>query len=272
MQGRFKDSRQLICQTAKIDVSDPMKISSQSIRSRTSDSLIHRMLDVEQAFVAIRQTFSKDEPTEAMAMETAGDLKNILPLMTNNKEKLTIRYWIDNCNAYIPDIIPEKRAENIKEIITLLPKGTNDSALYSYSLIIKDLNIPAADKYLIIKKAYHKTNKNTHYPPRYKELLNKTGQTYYQVLHNTFNRDDTPYVQRCAAAYEAVNVINDLNGSISNKCRMKIELLDKVERLQQQHGDAQGIQKTSLLRRKYINHLNNIGHFFLSPKNDHYYR
>lgn len=49
---------------------------------------------------------------------------------------------------------------------------------------------------------------------------------------------------------------------MSYKCRARIELLNALEKLQQRQNDAKGMQKTFLLRRKYINHLNNINRLF----------
>lgn len=185
--------------------------------------------------------------------------------MSNNQERLFVRYWIDNCYGYLTDITPEKRLENINEIINLIPKGKNDSLLYSYSLLVKDLNISAADKYHTVKKAYQKTNKQEHLSRHYKELLNKTGKNYYYVLCNTASDANTPYKQRCSAVYDAVDVLKDIKYSMSYKCRARIELLNALEKLQQRQNDAKGMQKTFLLRRKYINHLNNINRLFPNP-------
>ena len=162
--------------------------------------------------------------------------------------------------------------ENINEIINLIPKGKNDSLLYSYSLLVKDLNISAADKYHTVKKAYQKTNKQEHLSRHYKELLNKTGKNYYYVLCNTASDANTPYKQRCSAVYDAVDVLKDIKYSMSYKCRARIELLNALEKLQQRQNDAKGMQKTFLLRRKYINHLNNINRLFPNPADEYYYR
>jgi len=272
MQRKFIPSRHLICQAAGIDVPNPMKISRNDIRRQTANPITLKMLDIEQACVGIQQTFSKDEPSVHEAEATAQNLNNILPFMTNNNEKFFVRYWLDNCYSYMPDISQEQRADNIKELINLIPKGKNDSALYNYSLILQDLNIPVSDKYLAIKKAYRKTNKDTHFAPRYKELLNKTARRYYQVLYNTATQADTPYHERCHAVYEAVEVLKDVDYSMSHKCRARIELLDKLEWQQQQHNDRAGLQKTFLLRNKYVNHLNNIGRLFPNRSDEYLYR
>uniref|UniRef100_UPI004024E691 hypothetical protein n=1 Tax=Candidatus Scatocola faecipullorum TaxID=2840917 RepID=UPI004024E691 len=272
MKADFAPSRQLICQAAGLTPPDPMKISRAFIRSQTQNKIVHQMLDIEQAFARLRKTFSGDEPDENEAQLTAQNLENILPLMSNNQERLFVRYWIDNCYGYLTDITPEKRLENINEIINLIPKGKNDSLLYSYSLLVKDLNISAADKYHTVKKAYQKTNKQEHLSRHYKELLNKTGKNYYYVLCNTASDANTPYNQRCSAVYDAVDVLKDIKYSMSYKCRARIELLNALEKLQQRQNDAKGMQKTFLLRRKYINHLNNINRLFPNPADEYYYR
>lgn len=272
MQGNFTPSRHLICQAAGLDISDPMKISRNDIRAQTNNPLVRGMLNIEEAFVSLRHAFSAEEPNEYDVGAAAYHLENILPLMTNNQEKLYVRYWIGNCHSYMPDVLPEQRLENIKEIVNLAPKGKNDSLLYSYSLLVCDLNVPAADKYYTIKKAYQKTNKSGYLPQNYKEMLGKVGFNYYQVLYNTAANKNASYEQRCDAVYEAVEVIKDLNYSMSHKCRARIELLDKLERLQQGEHDFKGIGKTARLRQKYVNHLNNIGRLFPNRKDEHLYR
>ena len=76
-------------------------------------------------------------------------------------------------------------------------------------------------------------------------MLSKTGFSYYQVLYNTAADRNTPYTQRCDAVYEAVDVIKDLDYSMSHKCRARISLLTSLEKLQHQQNDFKGIQKLS---------------------------
>ena len=226
----------------------------------------------EEAFVNLQRAFSGDEPQEHEAEAAACSLERILPLMSNNQEKFHVRYWIGNCHSYMPDVTPEQRLDNIRETVNLIPKGKNDSLLYTYSLLVGDLNVSAADKYHLVKKAYQKTNKTGHYPRAYKELLGKTAKNYYQVLYETAANRNMPYHQRCDAVYEAVDVIKDLDYSMSHKCRARIELLDRLEKLQQWQSDYKGIAKTAGLRQKYANHLNNIGRLFPNHKDEHFYR
>lgn len=103
-------------------------------------------------------------------------------------------------------------------------------------------------------------------------MLNKTGKNYYYVLCNTASDANTPYKQRCSAVYDAVDVLKDIKYSMSYKCRARIELLNALEKLQQRQNDTKGMQKTFLLRRKYINHLNNINRLFPNPADEYYYR
>ncbi len=272
MQQKFTASRHLICQAAGVNTPDPMKVSRDELRRKTDHPLIRGMLNIEEAFVSLHQAFLKDEPEELEAETAAQKLEGILPLMSNNPDKLHVRYWISSCHSYMPDITPETRLENIKEIINLNPKGKNDSLLYSYSLLTYELNAPAADKYHIIKSAYQKTNKNGHLTQNYKEMLSKTGFSYYQVLYNTAADRNTPYTQRCDAVYEAVDVIKDLDYSMSQKCRARISLLTSLEKLQHQQNDFKGVQKTFQLRQKYANHLDNIIRLFPNRKDEQLYR
>lgn len=264
MRAEFVPSRHLICQAAGLNISDPMKISRAEIRSQTSNPVIQNMLDIEQAFVSLKKTFLEPEPSDGQAETAVEDLTHILPLL-NNKEKLFTHYWINNCQAYIPDIKPEERLTTIQEIIRLTPKGENDSLLFNCSCILSDLDIGSGERYHTLKKAYKKTNKTGNYALHYKNLLNKSGQRYYQELTSKVWRDSVPYDQRCAAAYEAVNVINDLDYNVSRKCHLRIELLANLEKIQRRSNDVEGLQKTTDLKQKYTNQAFNISRLFTNP-------
>lgn len=271
MRAEFVPSRHLICQAAGLNLSDPMKISRAEIRSQTSNPVIHKMLDIEQAFSTLKKTFQEPEPSPGQAEIAAESLSQILPLLSN-KEQLFTRYWINNCQAYIPDIAPEKRLTTIQEIIRLTPKGENDSLLFNCSSILSDLDIGSRERYHTLKKAYQKTNKTGNYAPHYKDLLSKSGYRYYRELTNQARQESIPYEQRCAAVYEAVNVINDLDYSVSRKCNFKIELLSNLEKIQRQSNDTAGLKKTSELKHKYTNQAFNISRIFTNPQYAERYR
>lgn len=265
MKADFVPSRHLICQAAGMNIADPMAISRSFIRHNTTNPVVHNMLDIEQAFVSLKKTFSETEPAPFMAETAVRELTGILPLL-NNKEKLFTRYWINNCQAYIPDLNPQERLNNIQEMIRLTPKGENDSLLFNCSNIIMDLEIDSGDRYRTIKKAYQKINKTGSYAANYKSLLNKSGYRYYQYLISQANHTAVPYDKRCAATYEAVDVINDLDYSVSRKCNLRIGLLGNLEKVQRQENDQAGLEKTTALKQKYANHAFNISRIFTNPQ------
>ena len=83
----------------------------------------------------------------------------------------------------------------------------------------------------------------------------------------------TPLTNSVAAPFTMRSMsLKDIKYSMSYKCRARIELLNALEKLQQRQNDAKGMQKTFLLRRKYINHLNNINRLFPNPADEYYYR
>ena len=62
LKGKFKNSRYLICQASGLGIKEPMQISRDTLRKMTKDKIIHQMLDVEQAFVAVAKTFNQETP------------------------------------------------------------------------------------------------------------------------------------------------------------------------------------------------------------------
>lgn len=261
MKADFVPSRHLICQAAGLNIADPMAISRASIRHNTANPVVHNMLDIEQAFVSLKKTFSETEPAPFMAETAVSELTGILPLL-NNKEKLFTRYWINNCQAYIPDLDPQERLNNIQEMIRLTPKGENDSLLFNCSNIIMDLEIDSGDRYRTIKKAYQKINKTGSYVANFKNLLNKSSDRYFQYLMSQTHHTAVPYDQRCAAIYEAVEVANDLDCSVSRKCHLRISILSNLERVQRQSNDQIGLDKTTALKQKYTNQAFQISRMF----------
>ena len=257
LQGNFRESRYLICQASGLNIAEPMKIARSQIRQMTKDQTIHQMLDVEQAFVAVAKTFKQDTPEKHHATVTAQELKKVLPLLTR-PEKRTAYYWLNNCYSYMSDVAPEERLEALQNIIALSPDKTQDDLIYSCANQLMDLDITAADKYHTLKKAYQKTDKKSHTLPHLKDMLNKSAQTYYQILQNHLDNPNLDYEQRQQAALEAVHVANDFKASVSRKCYLKIDTLKKLHNLQIQHHDKAGIHHTTTLLCKYSQQIENI--------------
>ena len=257
LKGKFRDSRYLICQTSGLEIKEPMQISRDSLRKMTKDKIIHQMLDVEQAFVAVAKTFNQETPEEHRAAVTAQELKKILPLLTRT-EKLTAFYWINNCHSYMSDVAPQERLETLQNIISLAPDKTQDDLIYSCANQVIDLDVPSSDKYHTIKKAYQKTDKKSHTIPHLKEMLGKSAKKYFQTLQKRLDNPQLDYEQRQQAALEAVHVANDFKTSVSRKCYLKIDTLKKLHHLQIQHQDKAGIHHTTTLLCKYSQQIENI--------------
>ncbi len=256
-QGNFRSAHALICQTAEISAPDILKISGDYIKKRTPDKIIHQMLDVEQAFVAVAKTFNQETPEEHRAAITSKLLKNILPLLSRS-EKLTAYYWINNCYAYMENVSPQERTEALNNIISLSPEKTQNTLLYSCANQVIDLDIPSKEKYNLIKQAYKKTDKKSPTIPHLKDLLNKTGRPYFDSLRKQLRDTRLDYNTRQQAAYTAVKVCNDFNTSVSKKCHLKIEVLQELHKLQIQQQDKAGIKTTTTMLCKYATQLENI--------------
>ena len=257
LKGKFRESRYLICQASGLEIKEPMQVSRDTLRQKTKDKLIHQMLDVEQAFVALAKTFSQETPDEQRANITAQELKKILPTLSRS-EKLTTFYWINNCYSYIPEISPEERLTALQNIIALTPEKTQNDLIYSCANQVIDLDISSSDKYHTIKKAYQKTDKKSHTIPHLKDMLGKSAQKYFKTLQKRLDNPQLDYEQRQQAALEAVHVANDLKTSVSHKCHLKINTLKQLHHLQILHQDKEGIRHTTTLLCKYSQQLENI--------------
>ena len=257
LKGKFKDSRYLICQASGLEIKEPMQISRNTLRQMTKDKIIHQMLDVEQAFVAVAKTFNQETPEEHHAEITSKELKNILPLLSRS-EKLTAYYWINNCYSYITNISAKERLYILQNIISLIPQKKHHNLIYGCANQIINLAIPAQEKYQTIKKAYQKADKKSFIIPHMKDFLNKTGHIYFQELYKQLNNSQLDYTTRHQAAYKAIQVCNDLKTSISKKCNLKIKILQNLYKIQIKQQNKTDTSQTIALLCKYAQQLENI--------------
>lgn len=251
VKGKFSQSRQLICQAADIKDVDPMGISRSQIRSRTANKQINHMLDIEQAFVSLAQTFRDGEPQSYRAENTIAELKKVLPLL-NRTEKAFAFYWISNCLDYTETANPNEQFEALQKTIMLTKSGSNEVILYTCANKISGLDIGSKDKYKTIKSASLKTSKTSPYIPHYQELLDRYARHYFDEVSRRANHPSVSYPDRNAAFETAVELVNDFRMPALQKCAYKIGLLNSLENLQRQHGDTENLNKTSARKQNFI--------------------